>query len=135
MRQRNVRGFTLVETLIAAGLIAMSALSLVFVFTAARGANDTARRISFATLLAVDKMEHLRALPFDDAALEPSPPEALTADVPDYSDRPAAGYSRRWSITPLASNPAQAVVIEVLVRSQRGSADARLIAVKARKAG
>src|SRR5262249_30657878 len=102
---------------------------------AAQFANDVARRITHATLLAADKLEQLRALPLDDAALESSPPGALTTDVPGYSDRPAAGYVRRWSITPLASNPPQGVVIDVLVFAQRGPASARLITLKARKAG
>ena len=96
--------------------------------------------------------------------LKPSPTTALSEDTAGYVDyvdsygvkvQPGAGgnqtsssavYTRRWSITPLPTNPNNTLVIQVLVtRSKdRGQADqgavarlgeeARMIAVRTRKA-
>ncbi len=88
--------------------------------------------------------------------LGPSPLGALDANTPghvDFLDRagrwvgtgaavPAeAVYVRRWSVAPLASDPADALVLRVLVRSiartsrhGAGPADAVLTTVRTRKA-
>jgi|ERR1051325_3763532 type II secretory pathway pseudopilin PulG len=96
--------------------------------------------------------------------LKPSPSSALQEDTPGYVDyidaygvkvQPGAAgnqgsssvvYTRRWSITPLPTNPNNTLVIQVLVtrNKDRGQADegnvprlaeeARMIAVRTRKA-
>jgi type II secretory pathway pseudopilin PulG len=100
--------------------------------------------------------------PAGGTGLEPSPPTALqenTAGYVDYVDPYGikvgtggtsppgnAAYTRRWSITPLPTNPNNTLIIQVLVtRDQdRGQADegnvarapeeARVVTVKTRKA-
>ena len=95
--------------------------------------------------------------------LTPSPPGALGVNTGGYCDvvdrngaslggcapaNPAAAYVRRWSIEPLPANPANTIVIQVLVapiasRSATDASagpvtrrlnDARLVSVKTRKA-
>ena len=75
--------------------------------------------------------------------LSPAPPGALDADVPMYVDyanasgarapAPAsAAFVRRWSVTPLASDPQNLLLLEVRVLTV-GSGDARLASIKARR--
>jgi type II secretory pathway pseudopilin PulG len=97
----------------------------------------------------------------DGTGLQPSPITALQEDTPGYVDyvdqfgnkmgkddkaQKDGIYTRRWSITPLPTNPNNTLIIQVLVtrNGQRGAADqgavarlpeeARLVTVKTRKA-
>jgi len=73
-------GFTLVEVLVAAGLVATGATVLAALLTLAAVANRTARHATFATVLAQQKMEQLRGLAwgFDGAG---SPVTDVTTDI------------------------------------------------------
>ena len=98
-------GFSLVETLVASSILATALLSLAQLLTLAASANDAAGRLTHATLLAVQKVEDLRA-------------SSSTAAEGTGVDSPAAGFNREWSITPLASDPEHVVVIDVVVRAR-----------------
>jgi type II secretory pathway pseudopilin PulG len=108
-------GFTLVEAIIAAGMLATLAVGVAQVFTLSARAIHVARVQTLGAVLAAQKMEQLQSLvmahapggePLTDTAtdlaadppsaggpgLSPSPPGSLDADVPswvDYAD--AAG--------------------------------------------
>jgi prepilin-type N-terminal cleavage/methylation domain-containing protein len=108
----RIRGFTLVEVLIAMAVVLVSALAAIQLVTLALDTMARARRQSQATLAAAARMEQLRLLRFEyDAAglrvtdtttdlasdppagggpgLTPSPPLALAANLPgsvDYLD-------------------------------------------------
>jgi prepilin-type N-terminal cleavage/methylation domain-containing protein len=179
-------GFSLLETLIAIGIMATALVALGQMAALSLANNTSARTGTYAAVLAEQKMEQLRglmwgydalALPLSDAStntalptesptggtgLTPSPANALTTNVAgyvDYVDRsgnilgggetPPANtvYVRRWSIEPLASNPGNTLILQVLVSKQfdRGASDragstlwlrdqARLTTVKTRKA-
>jgi len=184
------RGFSLVEVLIAVALLAMVSLGVAQLFAAATQANFAAKSQTSTALLAVQKMEQLRALawgydqqlanlglPLSDTVtdvsvdpstaggtgLNPSPGGTLTANTPPYVDYldaggqwvgngtvPPAGafYVRRWSITPLPTNPNNTLIFQVRVTTVRqaqlaaagpGTAgrignDTWLVSVKTRKA-
>ena len=182
------RGFSLVEVLVAMGLLTAVSLGVAQLFALSARNNLTAKGQTSTTAMAEQKMEQLRALtwgfdlagqglPLTDTTtnlavtppqhngtgLNPSPADALernTAGFVDFlgasgqwvgtgSTPPgAAVYIRRWSITPLPTNPNNSIVIQVLVtpvaseaarvESQytrtRMSGDALLITVKTRKA-
>jgi hypothetical protein len=158
-------GFSLIEAIVAAGLLAggMAALGQLFAISIA----DTvsARTGTYVSVLAEQKVEQLRGLmwgfdasgsPVSDLAtntalphaspvggtgLTASPPGSLTANTSGYVDyldmegrivgggaTPPEGtaYIRRWSIEPLPSNQAHALLIHVVVtaRFDRGPADA-----------
>ena len=116
-RLRDDHGFSLLETLIASSILGTALLSLAQLLTLAAVANDAAGRLTHATLLAIQKVEDLRAS--SASALEGS-----------GADSPAAGVTRAWSISALASDPEHIVVIDIVVRT-RGSAT-RMMALRTR---
>jgi len=140
-------GFSLVEVLIATGLLATVIASLPHLFAVAVRANLDASDTTWAAALAAQKIEELRAEPF---------PELLVDRSVDYMDSGgrrlddlgSAGraYTRRWWIEPLSSPPGHTVVITVVVsRYRSGDEDAldaevqrretvRLVTLRTRKA-
>ena len=112
MRRRRYpeSGFSLIEVTIATGLLAGALVFLAQLLAVATRANTVARRTTFATVLAAQKMEQLRALAwvFDEAGalvsdvtsntaspdeassggtgLNPSPSDSLARDVIGYVD-------------------------------------------------
>lgn len=130
---RRDSGFTLVEVLVATTMIAMAVGGLGYLWSAAAAVNRSAKRSTVAALLAAEKMEQLRALPFDDPALAASPANALRADAEGYFDVPAQGYRRRWHVAPLPAYPLNAVVVHVMVWSVGDPGEASLVTIKTRK--
>ena len=118
-------------------------------FAIAISSNRAARVLTYTTVLAEQKLEQLRGLawafddrgqPVSDAALSPSPADTMTSNTPgwvDYVDQfgevlgegamlpPKTVYIRRWAVEPLPVDPANTIVIHVLVtaRINRGVAD------------
>ena len=116
------RGFSLVEVLIASTILIAGLVSLAQLFTVATASNISARHTTYATALAAQKIEELRA-----AAPDPGAPPGGADD--------AGVYTRRWSTVPLPG-AADAMVVEVLVTSRAAgpAAEARLVTVIARRA-
>ena len=132
------RGFSLVETIVAAGLLA-GALATLAQFVAAAGQSGAAARARAATtLMAEQKMEQIRALPWSAIV-------AMPADRTDYLDRSGdercrdadapcgdAMYVRRWSAN-TAPFSAGVIIIEVDVRLVgKGHGSATLVTARAR---
>ena len=138
-------GFTLLETVVATGILvtALAGLAQLFILSSRLTAHAGLR--SAAAFAAQSKMESLlsNALtynadgdPVTDPALEPSPPDALSEDVEGYfenldgdgevvaaDDAAAAVYVRRWSVTLLDDLIPEALAIDVCVfRAPAGSA-------------
>jgi type II secretory pathway pseudopilin PulG len=178
-------GFSLVETMVATMLLATALIGTAQLLVRATRANIQAQRLTYASTLAQEKMEQLRGLAwgFDDVGLpisdfttnltvdpatqdgvglQPSPSNALSANVTgyvDYVDRfgntlgggptplPNTSYVRRWSVEPLPTNPNNTVILQVMVfsladRANDGGStvvlnrvrdEARLVSVKTRK--
>jgi prepilin-type N-terminal cleavage/methylation domain-containing protein len=127
-RQRN--GFTLIEVLVAAGLMATLALGVAPLFTIAADRNRGARLQTLATLFAWQKVEEIKSL--DPAGLARSAAGSLDSDIVGYFDyldvrgvpvgradssAPSGGatFVRRWAIAPLSAGPAGVIVIQVVV--------------------
>lgn len=133
---RNIAGFTLLETVIATGILvtALAGIAQLFVLTLRTTRESGSHGV--ALVAAQAKLEALRALQLaygaagerlTDPALEASPPASLLADTADYFDtldetggvivdeEGEAVFARRWAITPLDRLEPQAVVIEVCV--------------------
>jgi prepilin-type N-terminal cleavage/methylation domain-containing protein len=184
----NSRGFSLVEVLVAMGILTAVSLGVAQLFALSARNNLTAKGQTSTTAMAEQKLEQLRALtwgfdlagqglPLTDtttnltvtppqhngSGLNPSPSDSLERNTDGFVDFldgqgqwigtgttvPAnAVYIRRWSITPLPTNPNNTIVIQVLVTPvaseqarvesaftrTRMSGDALLITVKTRKA-
>ena len=116
------RGTTLVEALIAIGILAGAVVVLAGLSSVAVRTTALARERSVAALLALEKMEEVCL----DAASSPlSPANAWAADTPGHLEylnsrggllagRRGAVYVRRWSVTPLPSD-ANLLAIQVAV--------------------
>jgi prepilin-type N-terminal cleavage/methylation domain-containing protein len=133
-------GFSLIEVMIAAVLLATSLTALAELFATSVRNNAVARYGTASAVLAAQKVEQLRV----PAALVPSGGNTLQVNTDgymDYTDSSGAilgtdvttipdgtAYIRRWSIEPVQGTTA--VVIQVLVtrRRNRGAADSGAVA-------
>lgn len=135
MSTEESSGFTLLETLIATGILvtALAGIAQLFVLSAhlARQASTSGA----ALVSAQDKLESLRSLPFaydadgsaiTDPALQISPPGSLAEDVERYVDwvgpsgvssesEGEAEFTRRWRVSAIGSSEPDTVSIEVCV--------------------
>jgi type II secretory pathway pseudopilin PulG len=116
------RGTTLVEAVIAIGILAGAVVALAGLSSLAVRTSALARERSVTTLLALQKMESVCR---DVAAVPVSPANAWAVDTPGYLEyldshgNSLAGgsggtYVRRWSVTPLPSD-ANLLAIQVAV--------------------
>jgi Tfp pilus assembly protein PilV len=129
-------GFSLIEVLVAAGLLIGSLAALAFVFVFAARANTDAQHATYATVLAMQKMEELRA-----ASMPIHVVDAVDyADVRgtvliDQSDPPRAVYERRWTVEPLSTAPDALVIVVAVSLARRNEAQhatqVRLITLRA----
>ena len=110
----DTRGFSLLEALIAAAILASALLSLAQLIAFAVRTTAAAGRTTDAALLAAQKVEELRAGSWSE--LQPG------------TDSPAAGFMRTWTVTPMAADPDYLVLLDVIVRAPGGQA--RMIALK-----
>jgi prepilin-type N-terminal cleavage/methylation domain-containing protein len=134
------RGFSLVETIVATTLLAGALVTLAQFVGAAVQSGSAARARTATTLMAEQKMEQIRALPWAAIAVMP----ANTVDYLDASGHERCGaastpcdvavYVRRWSVTPAPFSGA-VIIIEVdvgLVGMGHGSTT--LVTARARMA-
>jgi hypothetical protein len=155
--------------LLAATMLAVAFSALAHLIVMSTRANSSAGATTYAAMLAQQKMEQLRSLAWgfdafglpltDSTTARTSPPDALrrdTAGYVDYLDRsgvvlgagsappPDAVYIRRWSVEPLPADPANTLVLQVIVMRRRTSDttsnggsrlpdEVRLLTVKTRK--
>jgi len=124
-------GFSLIEVLVATGILAVAIAGLAQLFVIAVRANVDARHATYAAVLAAQKIEEFRAAPFPPpgGGEEDLDGRGVVAEVPN---QPA--YRRRWTIAPLARHPLEAVVITVVVSPHHAPRPAvRLVTVRTRK--
>ena len=112
------RGFSLVEVLVASTILIVGLVALAQLFIVATASNISSRHVTYATVLAAQKLEELRSLP-----------SAQQSDLGSVDE--IGEYWRRWSIDPLPAEPGNAVVIQVLVGHRSGGSrgEARLVTV------
>lgn len=127
MRPHADSGFSLVEAVIAAGVLAVALVGLAQLIVISTHVTMAAGALTTSTVMAQQKMEQLEAVAWDDPALEPGPPATLDEDTPGYVEYlDAEGrllgdagpptstvFVRRWSIARV-SDASRA--IEVIVR-------------------
>jgi hypothetical protein len=140
------RGFSLVEALIATMVMVAGIVGLAALYDVAIRTNAAARTATVASMLAVDRMEQLRSAPFVIGGVRPtpSPSGTLSANIDGFCDfldaksNPAradvATYVRRWAVTPLPSDPDNAIVLQVVAFAIARPTDrVQLVTVKARR--
>ncbi len=152
----SARGFTLVETLVATGILVTALAGVAQLFVLGSHLTRQAGASGIALIAAQDKLESLRGQVFTydpagaeatDSALEPSSSSSLAEDIDPYvdwldhggqpSDPDDAVLIRRWRITSLGMTTPDAIAIEVCVfpftsRNARG-ADACLSTIRTRQ--
>lgn len=131
----SIRGFTLLETLVATGILITSLAGLAQLFVLSSQSARQAGVAGAALVAAQDKLEALRGRAFaydsagitvTDGALQPSPSDTLARDVAPYVDwldasgvaRSNAGSAvmvRRWRIARVDAETPEAITIEVCV--------------------
>jgi type II secretory pathway pseudopilin PulG len=155
----SIRGFTLVETLVATGILVTALAGIAQLFVLATHLSRQASASGQALVMAQDKLEHLRGLkfafdatgsPVTDPGLHVSPADSLHADRAGYRDwldasgdagvdAAAAIVARRWRISTVGEASPEAIAIEVCVFAMpaagRGpqAADACLSTIRARQ--
>ena len=154
-----MRGFSLLETLIATGLIVTAVAGLTQLFALSVRFTRDAGQFGVALVAAQDKLESLRSLPFSydedgapltHAALRASPAGALAGDVDGHVDwldeggrvlgEPGgAAFVRRWRVSDVAVDEPGAIGIDVCVYRLPGvnagpeHADACLATIRVRQ--
>jgi hypothetical protein len=134
--RESERGTTLIEAVVAAGLLATVAAGTASLIALARRLGHDAEQTAVATALASGRLQALRAVPWrygmdgsapEVPALAYSPPDALDRNAPGFWDvlgvdgrmldehAPGAAFVRRWAIRPVLAGPAQARALEVCV--------------------
>lgn len=114
------RGFSLIETLVATGLLAGALVALAQFVSAGVQSGSAARARMITALMAEQKMEQLRALPWAALAVAPTTTDYLDASGRERCAGAAvacggAVYVRRSSIAP-AHFSSGVLIIEVDVR-------------------
>ena len=123
-------GFTLVEVVVATGLLVVVALGSAHLFLLAIRHNVEAKQRLAMTLLAARKIDELSAA----AAAGPlpsSPPDALERDAEGFADDALEGgvrCARRWLVVPLPAYGGAVVAITVRV-SVAGAGDVQIVAI------
>ena len=123
-----MRGFSLIEVLVATAILAGAALALAGVLTRSLPVTVAAGHVSRATILASQKIEQLRAA----AEIQPSVEflsqdgTVLGAGSIDGAVPPGAIYVRRLSAAPLPGSSIGARVVTITVEILSGGA-ARLV--------
>ena len=135
--QRSPRGFTLVEVLVAAGLLVTIAAGAAHLFAIAIRHGVASRQQLAMTLVASSKIDELSArIARNDFAV--SPPGVLDRATDGFADvivEAGASFERRWLIAPANGYPSTVVVIAVRVRPVAPAAAADVELVTAREVG
>ena len=105
-------GFSLVESVIACAVLATALLSVGHLASGAVSLVTDARSRTFATILAIDKLEELRTSPAPAAGND-----VVDSDVQTESSRTSRRYDRRWSVTSVSGD---VQILNVVVTSSPG---------------
>jgi type II secretory pathway pseudopilin PulG len=139
-----MRGFSLLEVLVATTIVIVGVAALAQLVTLAAHANLRGKQTTIAAALAQEKLEEL--LPDRAFGQDSSPPGTLDSNVEGYCDfvdpagrllgaGPAApagsAYLRRWSVDPLPDSINHTSILQVLVADLRGRTLVRFVAAKA----
>lgn len=125
-------GFSLIEVVIATGVLVTGVAAVLQLFIVATRATVDARDATYATVLALQKIEELRAAPFPEPGGATEHLSARGTLIVEGAG--GALYDRRWTVAPLPAQPADTVVITVRV-SRRGLAGraVRLMTIRTRR--
>ena len=102
-----MRGFSLLEVLLATSLLATGVLSLAHLLAVGVGVNVASKDVTEATVLPAQKIEELRG----------------GGDLTG-GEEAIGGFRRRWSVEPLAGSSSGPIVVHVVVEPSASTASA-----------
>ena len=129
--QSRSQGFTLIEVVIAIGLLMTVALGTAQLFAVAIDHTISSRHQLLMTIAAERKLDELSAAAAR-GVVEIAPSVTLDRDVDGFVDRPAdaAGvYVRRWRVVPVPGYESEALAIVVRVLPPGRTADVHVTAI------
>ena len=127
-------GFTLIEVIIATGLLVTVALGSAQMFALAIDHTLSSRHQLLMRIAAERKIDEL-AVAAARGVVDLAPSGALDLDVDGFVDRPADGggvYVRRWRVTPVHGYETEALAIVVRVLPPTRTADVVVTAIVSR---
>jgi Tfp pilus assembly protein PilV len=134
--RRQQCGFTLIESLVATGLLVTIALGSAQILTMAIARTRAARDQLSMSLLASTKVDDLAARAAD-GSIEFSPADTLDRDVDGWRDTATEGgrtFIRRWQVSRVEGFTDGTVVgIVVRVRPESGPGDTRIVTIRERR--
>lgn len=130
---RQYDGFTLIESLVAMGLVVTVALGSAQLFSIAIARNLHAREQLVMSLLAETKVNDLSAAAAD-GTIAISPSDSLERTATGCADTPVDGggrpYVRRWRISRVTGFADDVVAIAVRVTPEAGAGEVRVATVR-----
>jgi prepilin-type N-terminal cleavage/methylation domain-containing protein len=112
---RAEQGFSLIEVIVATGVLCTAAVALLSLFLASADAMLAARHRTVAAMLARAKLEELRSDP-EVARLGATGEDIVSASGAAEADTNGA-YRRQWAVAPSAAMPEHLLVARVEVTS------------------
>lgn len=109
--RQSEEGFSLVEALIASGILIAGVASAVQLFLLAASSTQAAGARTQATIQAAQKAEQLRAAAWEDVV---------------SGEDTAGSFIRRWTVTPLPEDPEGTVAVYVVVEKRELGPAARV---------
>ena len=106
-KRRGQDGFTLLEAIIATAILVTGLAAISNLMFVSISSNSMGNRVTTASFLASQKMEQLRSIPFDNAAMADSAANSLDVDQANYNeDVEVEGVGRfhtRWNVRTVAA--------------------------------
>jgi prepilin-type N-terminal cleavage/methylation domain-containing protein len=130
---RRDDGFTLIESIVAMGLVVTVALGSAQLFSIAIVRNLHAREQLVMSLLAAARVNDLAAAAAD-GTIALSPPDSLERTIDSYADTPVDGggrpFVRRWRISRVPGFGDDVVAIAVRVMPEAGAGEVRIATIR-----
>lgn len=129
--ESRIRGFTLIEVVIAIGLLMTVALGTAQMFALAIDHTIASRHRLRMTVAAERKVDELAAAAAR-GVVTIAPSGTLDSDCEGFVDRPADGggvYVRRWRVAPVQGYDDEALAIVVRVLPPARTADVQVTAI------
>lgn len=132
--RNGIRGFSLIEVLIATTIVVVALAGLAQVFVIASAASHGSKARTVATILALEKLEELLA--FDEGIGGGADFIDARGQRLESGGSPPQGtaYVRRWVVEPVPGSAHDAAVLQVWVTLSTGETETvRLVGVKPRR--